>query len=172
MARLAVVLVLALAVAANAAGPAASSSATGATVKASTPGMVTASGAGLAAPAAAGAAGEAGATEKKGFSGMYFGILTSFVIAWTIYFFLIFFETGTTGDYYFYSYSYLTLFVLISLGLSKYFTSSILTGILVTFLFALIAGSAFAAMSTITSPTRFEGDKSNMGRTRLEAGHL
>lgn len=38
---------------------------------------------------------------------MYFGILVSFVILWTIYFFLNFFETGSGGDYYFYLYSYL-----------------------------------------------------------------
>ena len=45
--------------------------------------------------------------EKKGFSGMYFGILVSFVIAWAIYLFLYFFETGYAGDYYFFAYSYL-----------------------------------------------------------------
>ena len=47
-----------------------------------------------------------------------------------------------------------TLFVLISLGLSKYFTASILTGLLVTSLIILIAGSGFGAMSSISPPNR------------------
>jgi len=106
--------------------------------------------------------------EKKGFSGMYFGILTGFVILWTIYLFLYFFEYGGAGDYTFFLSSYITLFVLISLGLSAYFTPSILTGLLVSSLFIIIAASGFGVMATISSPDRFEGDKHNMGRTRLE----
>jgi hypothetical protein len=44
---------------------------------------------------------------KKGFSGMFFGLLVSFAILWTIYFFLYFFEYGYGGDSYFFMYSYL-----------------------------------------------------------------
>jgi len=51
---------------------------------------------------------------KKGFSGMYFGILVSFVIAWAIYMFLYFFEYGTPGNAYFYTYSYIVSLALAS----------------------------------------------------------
>jgi hypothetical protein len=38
---------------------------------------------------------------------MFFGLLVSFAILWTIYFFLYFFEYGYGGNSYFFMYSYL-----------------------------------------------------------------
>ncbi|EKX46583.1 hypothetical protein GUITHDRAFT_152270 [Guillardia theta CCMP2712] len=108
---------------------------------------------------------------KTGFRAMYYGILITFGIMWTVYFFLYYFEYDYGGNYAFWAMSYITLVLLIALGLGKYFTASILTGLLATSILLLIALAGFAVMSTITSPDRFEGDKSNMGRTRLEAGH-
>lgn len=46
------------------------------------------------------------------------------------------------------------LFILISSGLAKYFTASILTGLLVSFLFIIIASGAFSAMMGISPPNR------------------
>jgi len=109
--------------------------------------------------------------ENGGFSAMYYGILVSFAIFWTVYFFLYFFEYGTAGDYYFWASSYGTLVFLIALGLSKYFTASILTAVLtMTLIFMPIASAGFLAMESISAPDRFQGDKNNMGRTRLETG--
>ena len=45
-------------------------------------------------------------TEKGGFSGMYFGILVSFGIIWTIYFFIYFFEYNQAGNFTFFFSSY------------------------------------------------------------------
>uniref|UniRef100_A0A7S0F456 V-type proton ATPase subunit S1/VOA1 transmembrane domain-containing protein n=1 Tax=Hanusia phi TaxID=3032 RepID=A0A7S0F456_9CRYP len=108
---------------------------------------------------------------KTGFRAMYYGILITFGIMWTVYFFLYYFEYDYAGNYAFWAMSYITLVLLIALGLGKYFTASILTGLLATAILLLIALGGFAAMSSITSPDRFEGDKTNMGRTRLEGGH-
>jgi len=109
--------------------------------------------------------------EAGGFNGMYFGILVSFVIFWTVYFFLYFFEYGSAGDYYFWAASYGTLVFIIALGLSKYFTASILAAVLsMNLIFVPIAAAGFLAMESISTPDRFQGDKNNMGRTRLEAG--
>jgi hypothetical protein len=109
--------------------------------------------------------------QSGGFSAMYYGILITFGILWTIYFFLYFFEYGTAGDYYFWSTSYMTLVFLIALGLSKYFTGAILAATLaMTIVFIPITAAGFGAMMSITSPDRFQGDKHNMGRTRLEQG--
>mmetsp|Transcript_105416 Transcript_105416/g.169669 ORF Transcript_105416/g.169669 Transcript_105416/m.169669 type:complete len:170 (+) Transcript_105416:53-562(+) len=117
------------------------------------------------------AEGEVVEEETGGFSAMYYGILVSFAIFWTVYFFLYFFEYGTAGDYYFWASSYGTLVFLIALGLSKYFTASILTAVLaMTLIFIPIASAGFLAMQSISSPDRFQGDKNNMGRTRLESG--
>jgi hypothetical protein len=44
--------------------------------------------------------------EKGGFSGVYFGILVSFGIIWTIYFFIYFFEYNQGGDFQFFFGSY------------------------------------------------------------------
>ena len=45
--------------------------------------------------------------------------------------------------------------ILIALGLSKYFTGSILTALLWTVIFISISSAGFLAMSTITSPDRY-----------------
>jgi len=109
--------------------------------------------------------------EAGGFNGMYFGILVSFAIFWAVYLFLYFFEYGTGGDYYFWASSYGTLVTLIALGLSKYFTASILAAVLsMNLIFVPIAAAGFLAMESISTPDRFQGDKNNMGRTRLEGG--
>ena len=44
--------------------------------------------------------------EKAGFVAMYYGILVLFVILWTIYLFLYFFEYGSAGDSTFWLTSY------------------------------------------------------------------
>uniref|UniRef100_A0A7S0LX96 V-type proton ATPase subunit S1/VOA1 transmembrane domain-containing protein n=1 Tax=Cryptomonas curvata TaxID=233186 RepID=A0A7S0LX96_9CRYP len=99
---------------------------------------------------------------------MYTGILVLFGIMWTIYFFLYCWQYESFGNYSFFVSSYIILVVLISLGLSKYFTGSILTALLWSVIFISISSAGFMAMGSITSPDRFEGDKSNMGRTKLE----
>lgn len=111
-------------------------------------------------------------TDEEEYTGsvyaMYTGILVLFGIMWTIYFFLYAWQYDSMGNYSFFLSSYIVLVVLIALGLSKYFTGSILTALLWTVIFISISSAGFLAMSTITSPDRFEGDKSNMGRTKLE----
>jgi hypothetical protein len=107
--------------------------------------------------------------EKAGFVAMYYGILVLFVILWTIYLFLYFFEYGSAGDSTFWLTSYGGLVVLIALGLSKYFTASILAALLAMgIIFIPITAFGFAAMESVSSPDRFEGDKINLGRTRLD----
>ena len=107
--------------------------------------------------------------EKAGFVAMYYGILVLFVILWTIYLFLYFFEYGSAGDSTFWLTSYGGLVVLIALGLSKYFTASILAALLAMgIIFIPITAFGFAAMESVSSPDRFEGDKNNWGRTRLD----
>lgn len=107
--------------------------------------------------------------EAGGFNAMYYGILVTFVILWTIYLFLYFFEYGSAGDSAFWLSSYGTLVTLIALGLSKYFTAAILAAVLsMVLIFIPITVMGFAAMESVSSPDRFEGDKNNWGRTRLE----
>jgi len=108
---------------------------------------------------------------KKGFVAIYYGLLVSFAIFFTAILFIYFFQYGVAGDYYFFAYSYMVLVFIIASGLSDYFTSSILTGLISIGLLMTILAGGFGAMSTISTPDRFEGDKSNMGRTRLEGHH-
>mmetsp|Transcript_35631 Transcript_35631/g.71410 ORF Transcript_35631/g.71410 Transcript_35631/m.71410 type:complete len:101 (-) Transcript_35631:109-411(-) len=99
---------------------------------------------------------------------MQYGILIIFVLMWMVYYFIYFFEFNSAGNNYLFSSSYVVLVILIASGLGRYFTGSILTAVLAMSLLGSIAFSGFAVMMTISTPDRFEGDKSNMGRTRLE----
>jgi hypothetical protein len=108
---------------------------------------------------------------------MYTGILVLFGIMWTIYFFLYCWQYESFGNYSFFVSSYVVssqhdtdvrfkiyffltyhftqiLVVLISLGLSKYFTGSILTALLWSVIFISISSAGFMAMGSITSPDR------------------
>mmetsp|Transcript_8554 Transcript_8554/g.21267 ORF Transcript_8554/g.21267 Transcript_8554/m.21267 type:complete len:182 (-) Transcript_8554:64-609(-) len=124
-----------------------------------------------AAPAAEDAAEDAVPAVKKGFVAIYYGLLVSFAIFFTALLFLYFFQYGYAGDYYFFAYSYMVLVFIIASGLSDYFTSSILTALIAMGLLMTILFGGFGAMMTISTPDRFEGDKSNMGRTRLEGSY-
>eukprot|EP00286_Rhodomonas_abbreviata_P028076 CAMPEP_0181310432 /NCGR_PEP_ID=MMETSP1101-20121128/12582_1 /TAXON_ID=46948 /ORGANISM="Rhodomonas abbreviata, Strain Caron Lab Isolate" /LENGTH=158 /DNA_ID=CAMNT_0023417059 /DNA_START=35 /DNA_END=511 /DNA_ORIENTATION=+ len=109
-----------------------------------------------------------GAEVVAPFSAMQYGILIMFVLMWLVYYIVYFFEYDSAGNSYLFSNSFIVLIILVASGLSRYFTGSILTAILSSSLLFLIAFSGFSVMMTITTPDRFEGDKSNMGRTRLE----